>query len=62
MDIQNEEENIGNLKQLNLTLFCDKSLLQIVPRKHFLPYFQKKGGNVLLTCELNWNILIGYKK
>ena len=39
LDIKNEEENIGNLKQLNLTLIFDKSLLQIVPRKHFCIFF-----------------------
>ena len=39
LDIKNEEENIGNLKQLNLTLIFVNSLLHIVPRKHFSTFF-----------------------
>ena len=52
MDIKNKEENIGNLKQLNLTLFFFyKSLLHIVPRKHFFHIFKKSGKMYLKHVE-----------
>ena len=58
LDIKNEEENIGNLKQLNLTLIFDKSLLQIVPRKHFCILFFRSFN---YGWFLSWYFCITFK-
>ena len=58
--ILNDEGSIGNLKHWNLTLIFDKSLFQIVPRKHFFIFIHIFSSQLIfiliyfcLTSKIN---------